>query len=247
MKRKVSLILGLFFLVLISCETEEAAPENLEAINSTANVGSSGCSVNGNFNPISFSNEERVFTAVGLSGFSSVWTVESGNIQIIGSSTGSSVRLRFLSNFTTGSVMVKINNPGASTDCDVVLNFYKVGFDPSCPNTGPSAVPIFSQFGSPTPPGYQEGNLGSNSLCINTIANRLSIPFDPCVTSYSWTISPSGINVADIFPEDNGNAATVIVKQAGNYTVTLVTSNANGTRIEVFGLTAENCNGGGFF
>ncbi|TXN36976.1 hypothetical protein FVB32_01430 [Flagellimonas hymeniacidonis] len=247
MKRKVSLMFGLLFLILMSCEKEETVAENLEAIKSTSSIGSNGCEVNGNFNPISFSNEERIFTAVGLSGFSSVWTVESGNIQIIGSSVGSSVRLRFLSNFTTGSVMVKINNPGASTDCDVVLNLYKVGFDPNCPNTGPSAVPIFSQFGSPTPPGYQEGNLGSNSLCVNTIANRLSIPFDPCVSSYSWTINPSGINVADIFPEDNGNAATVIIKNAGNYTVTLVTSNANGTRIEVFGLNAVNCNSGGGF
>ncbi|WP_281990567.1 hypothetical protein [Aquimarina aggregata] len=150
------------------------------------------------------------------------------------------VKFRFLPSFTCATINLSLNN-GCRSDIMVRAD----PADCNCNNQPPTPAAINSQFGSPVPSEYIQGNLGQNYICTNTINNTLSVPFDEC-SEYSWSISPSGNNTGFIFP--SAHTATVSVKKPGRYTVLLTTTNGNGQRFEQFELIAESCNsiGGGF-
>ncbi|WP_394747588.1 hypothetical protein [Spongiimicrobium salis] len=257
MKKAVK-ILSIFSLVFIflSCEkeTEEPIPlvqENPKAVSLTVRSQTGVCpDIQGDPSPIQFIGETRTYTVNTSS--PKQWSVVSGNFQILGSSTQNSVTVQFNSGFTGGILRVFINNPGGQTDCTIDLDIFAQGGGPiivDCSNPGPpTPSPIFSDFAPPVPAGYVMNNLGGNEICTTTIANILSVPFDPCDT-YTWSISPSGPGIAFIAP--SGNEAVVGISQPGRYRVILVTSNNSGSRTELFLLNASNCDGpgggGGFF
>ncbi|WP_299834252.1 hypothetical protein [uncultured Tenacibaculum sp.] len=175
------------------------------------------------------------------------WSVIDGaGIQILGSTTSRTFTIKINSGFRVGAIRLETNYSG---NCNLEFSIYLNGSFNSCSSviTPPTPSPIYSNFRPPVPDGYFKDNLGSNYICVGTIANELSVPYEPC-TTYNWSISPAGNDTAIIYPSRNN--ATVIVKKAGIYKVNLTTSNRNGTRYEQFILRAENCDttpgGGGF-
>ncbi len=239
-------------LLLVSCETNEEellqnGSEQVVDLKSkqiiVARQNDCTISIN-NANPIATAGETRTFTVSHtISGNPSIqWSILNGAYtQILGSTTSSTFTVRFNAGFEEATIRVVVD--GNSNDCDLRMTVTSIGGDP-CPNP-PTPAPIYSEFGTPVPAGYIQGNLGSNQICTTTINNMLSVPFDSC-DSYSWSISPGG-NQGGVFP--SGNSAVVIINTPGTYRVTLVTSNDKGSRTELFLLYAQNCNGlggGGF-
>lgn len=234
----------LFSIFLFSCQTEEPfgnelpqnAVEKLKDENTLV-------SKSGNCSYIDVDNESKLYrgeyrTYTVVENHSSYqWYIQSGNnVQIIGASNQKSVTLYFTQAFTQAEIKVVFG------DCDERFTLTDARLDCDCSvyPTPPLAYPIYSQFGSPVPSGYSEGNLGSNYICTTTINNELSVPYERCA-SYNWQISPGG-NQGKVFP--SGNSAIVTVSQPGTYTVTLTTTNVAGSRVEKFILYAEDCDGG---
>ncbi|MEO0570772.1 MAG: hypothetical protein AAF039_03635 [Bacteroidota bacterium] len=250
MNTKFRLGIGMLFLIIMSCnpiEEDSILKENSTDVNEMnfiplQNGGNDICvTISGNAAPIQFNGEERLFTASSSQNFSIVWSAVS-NAQIIGSNSNETVRIRFI-NRNIGATFEAVIDGGR---CIETINIGRFGLN--CPAGTPSPGAIYSQFGTPHAPGYVEGNLGSNPICVNTINNQLSVHFDECY-SYEWSITPSGPNIAEIFPEDRGNAAFVGVKIPGRYTVRLRTTNiSGGSQLDTFILNAVSCNGfgGGF-
>ena len=213
MKTKLKLGIGILFLTVMSCDVSEenATLEensfNLEEVGFIAlqSGGNDICvAISGNAAPIQFNSEERLYTASSSQSFSIRWSAVS-NAQIIGSNSSSTVRIGFI-NRNLGATFEAIIDGGR---CVETINIGRFGL--GCSAGTPSPGTIFSQFGAPNAPGYVEGNLGSNPICINTIDNRLSVIFDECY-SYEWSITPSGPNVAEIFPEDRGTLQQLELK-----------------------------------
>lgn len=235
----------LFSIFIFSCQTEESigdelpqkALEKLKKESTLASKSGSCSYIDVDNESKLYRGEYRIYTVV--ENYSSYqWSIDSGsNVQIIGASNQKSVTLYFSQGFNQAVIKVLFGN------CDERLTLTDSRFDCDCNvyPTPPLAYPIYSQFGSPVPSGYLEGNLGSNYICTTTINNELSVPYEKCA-SYDWQISPGG-NQGKVFP--SGNSAIVTVSQPGTYTVTLTTTNVVGSRVEKFILYAENCNTGG--
>ncbi len=235
-----SLPFFLISLMFFSCEKEilEDSTVNITK-EDTFQKSSSSCSISvDNEGAISIGSE-RVFSVTHDQGDneSISWSVFSGlGMQVIGSSNQSDFRVRFLNGFNQGVIRVVVG------DCDLRITVNKnTGINNGGCNRLPTPAPIYSQFLTPVPSGYIEGNLGGNYLCTGTIANELSVPFDSCAT-YSWSITPAGSS-AGIYP--SGNSAIVVANHVGRYRVTLITRTDAGQRTEQFLIYAENCDGGG--
>ena len=82
------------------------------------------------------------------------------------------------------------------------------------------------------PTEYEPNKLGGNHICTNTVNNILSVPLDECVDSYTWSIIPSGDQIAYI-ESPFSSRVSVHILTPGKYTVLLVTKNALGQRNEV--------------
>ncbi len=248
---RVFLRVVFIFFILISCETEvlqsDTVSESSTDINAVSLSAQGGISdlcveISGNGNPIGFNGEQRTYVASSDESFSIQW--EAGaNTQIIGSSTSPTVTIGFLNRNADANFRAIVDGGR----CVEIINISK--FQSTCPLGTPTVSAIFAKFSINTAPGYVEGNLGSNPICVNSIANELSVEFSDCYT-YEWSITPSGPNKGTLRSISGGNKVLVQTASTGAYTVRLRTiNNSDGSRkIDTYLLDAVECNGfgGGF-
>ncbi len=199
-------------------------------------LGSTSCEILAN-NPglVTCIGETRTYSVShNLSNPQIQWSVVSGNMTILGSFTSATVTVRFNSGFSTGRLLVELDEtPFNGVDCGVTYDI-----NSQCLYAPPKPDPIvFDTFTPPNPVG--------GDFCTTTIANLLEVPPVSCATGYNWTISPSGSGVN---LEVNGRRASLNVFNPGSYTVSVKATNCNGTSAtRALTLTAVNCGNSGPF
>lgn len=164
------------------------------------------------------------------------WSVQSGNMTLVGGQGTAVATFRLANNFTGG--FVNIDALG-SNDCN---NSREITLCP-CPTNVPPPTPgpiTFDIF------------LGSNptnaDFCTNTIANALWIDGVYCATDYIWSISPNVFGTELEQSPISPTTALLKVSQPGEYIVSVRAVGGNGmvSGTRSITLTAENCFGGGF-
>ncbi|AXT61110.1 hypothetical protein D1816_12375 [Aquimarina sp. AD10] len=241
MKKIGKLILTVVLVIIYSCSKEEIQTEEELFLESKTELNSKVPCSNLDGPECGLPGENIVYT-LSQSNFTNniFWSVERGNMTLISGQGTRTATYRLSNNFSGGEVKVTYGG-----QCTNLKELFICGND--C-NRPPKPEFIRSIFGSPVPSEYRPNNLGSNYICTTTINNTLFVPLDECVDSYTWSITPSGHQIAYIEPTSSSRA-NVIIAKPGRYTVLLVTRNSNGQRNEIFDLIAENCNviGGGLF
>jgi hypothetical protein len=161
------------------------------------------------------------------------WRVVSGNMSLLGATTGSTASVQFHANFVSGQLLAELDEPPfLGVDCGVVE---PITSECMTPPPAPSDI-AFDNFQPPSP---QDGD-----FCTNTQANLLEAAATPCAAGYSWTIDPSGVGVRF---NPNGRHATLGVFQAKSYTVRVRATNCNGVSpVTERTLVAESCSPGNF-
>ena len=236
----------IFVTMIVSCETglEDVIEENeieLIDINNDSEklVNNTDCTrIQGELGDVCFTGD-RVYSVIHPFGNGAQirWSIPSGvGISIIGSSTNSTVTVRFSSQFQGGELQVIVGN------CISILELGVCSGGIECP---PNVAPL--RPGPITFDIFLGSRPNNGDFCVNTVANALWVSNVDCAVDYIWTISPSVFGT-QLRKTIHPATALLEVSQAGEYVVSVraVGSNGQVSNARSIMLTAENCGGGGF-